>query len=131
MKNIITAFIIALGLVTAAMVYVSNAPESTIQFLGNAADANIATSTTSTLAGVHQVLKTEGGFVDFVTVASSSASTFELWNATSTTDSASTSVMKLKAAVAEGTYDVRADFPRGIIINPATGFNGQYTTTWR
>jgi hypothetical protein len=97
----------------------------------NDGQAYNATSTTSAISGTHQVLKSSGGVLGSVTIASTSAFTLEIWNATSTTDSASTSIAKFKASPVEGTYMFDASLPRGIIIAPATSFNGNYTITWK
>ena len=66
-----------------------------------------------------------------IIVASSSASTFKVWNATSTTDTASTSVFAMKASIAEGTYTFDAELTRGLVVEKPTGFNGEYVITWR
>ena len=92
-----------------------------------------ATTTDSGEAGRHLVARSSGAAcaLGSVTVASSSGTTFEVWNATSTTDIASTSLLRLKASVAEGTYTLGAACPRGLIIAAPTGFNGSYVTTYR
>lgn len=90
-----------------------------------------ATTTDSGEAGTYLAAKSLPGAVGSILVASSSATTFTLWNATSTTDTASTSVITLKASIAEGTYTLDATFDRGVIISAPTGFNGQYITTYR
>ena len=66
-----------------------------------------------------------------ITVASTSAGTLKVWNATSTTDSASTTVALLKASVVEGTYVFDAFLTRGLIVELGAGFNGAYTITYR
>jgi len=66
-----------------------------------------------------------------IIVASSSATTFKVWNATSTTDSASTTVFGMKASISEGTYTFDAELPRGLIVEKTTGFNGDYVITYR
>ena len=66
-----------------------------------------------------------------IIVASSSATTITIWNATSTTDIASTSFVTLKASVAEGTYTFDAELSRGLVVVKPTGFNGDYVITYR
>lgn len=66
-----------------------------------------------------------------IIVASSSATTFTVWNATSTTDTASTSLVTLKASVGEGTYIFDAELTRGLVVVKPTGFNGDYVITYR
>ena len=66
-----------------------------------------------------------------IIVASSSGSTFKVWNATSTTDTASTTVFGLKAAIGEGTYTFDTELTRGLIVEKPTGFNGEYVITYR
>lgn len=66
-----------------------------------------------------------------IIVASSSATTFKVWNATSTTDTASTTLFTLKASIAEGTYTFDTELTRGLIVETPTGFNGNYVITYR
>ena len=62
-----------------------------------------------------------------VTIGSTSATTFTLWNAASTTDSASTTIAKFKASIVEGTYILDVVAPRGCIVELPAGYNGSAT----
>lgn len=66
-----------------------------------------------------------------IIVASSSGTTFKIWNATSTTDVASTTVTAFKASVGEGTYVFDSTLSRGLIVENPSGFNGDYVITFR
>lgn len=105
--------------------------------LGSVTQGNEYNSTTtrSTSAGTHWVAKTttNGGMcaLGSIVVASSSATTLTIWNATSTTDSASTTIATLKAGVAEGTYTFDAVCTRGVVVATPASFNGMYVVTWR
>ena len=66
-----------------------------------------------------------------IIVASSSATSFTIWNATSTTDVSSTTVAVIKASVAEGTYTFDTELTRGLIVVKPAGFNGSYVVTYR
>ena len=71
------------------------------------------------------------GVLGSIIVASSSATVFEVWNATSTTDVASSSIGHFVASPANGTYTFDVVANRGIIVDMPTGFNGSYTITFR
>jgi hypothetical protein len=66
-----------------------------------------------------------------VVIASTTAATIRLWNATSTTDSASTSIASFPASVAAGTYTFDSIADRGLIVELGTGFAGDYIITSR
>ena len=89
-------------------------------------------TTTTGMGAVHNVVSGNRvvGFGSII-VASSSATTFKVWNATSTTDVASTSLLTLKASIAEGTYTFDTELTRGLIVEKPTGFNGNYVITYR
>ena len=67
----------------------------------------------------------------YITVASSSAATLTVKNATSTTDIASTTIAVLRAGIAEGTYQFDAVMTRGLIIDVPVGFHGDYVIGYR
>ena len=98
-----------------------------------------ATSTyTQTTRNMSQIRTSTGAgcTLGSVIVASSSASALtinplKVWNATSTTDSASTTLVTLRSAAAEGTYTFDVSCPRGLIIETPANFNGEYVVTWR
>lgn len=66
-----------------------------------------------------------------IIASSTAASTFRLWDATSTTDVASTSIVVFPTSAVAGTYTFDIVCKRGLIIDTPTGFNGVYVVTWR
>lgn len=89
-----------------------------------------ATNTASMTVGP-RLLKTGPSVLGSVIVASSSATTFKVWNATSTLDIASSTPVIFVASPVNGTYTFDASFERGIVVELPTGYNGAYTVTWR
>jgi len=90
----------------------------------------IASSTTFASTKVSQV-KTGQTILGYVTIASSSAASFQLKNATSTTDIASTTIVSFPAAADEMTYSFDLAASRGLIIESSSGFNGQVVITYK
>jgi hypothetical protein len=88
-------------------------------------------ATTTVSMAAMQLIQTGESVLGSVIIASSSAITMRIWNATSTTDSASTTVAIFKAAAGENTYTFDTVLTRGLVIAPASGFNGAYTITYR
>lgn len=82
-------------------------------------------------SGFYTLISANMGTLGSVIIASSSGATIELWNATSTTDVASTSIVKFKASVAEGTYTFDLNFDRGLILRVPAGSSGDFVTTYR
>jgi len=66
-----------------------------------------------------------------VVVVKATAQAFVIWDATSTTDIASTTIVTLPASIAAGTYTFDLQTKRGLKIVPATSFAGEYITTYR
>jgi hypothetical protein len=96
---------------------------------------NIASEyqSTSTLAMANQdnVITTSSSVVGSIIVSSSSATSFKICNATSSTDIASTTIAHFKASPDNKTYTLDVVAPRGIIVKTPPGFNGNYTITYR
>jgi len=90
-----------------------------------------ATTTDSTSVNTHSQIKSTAATLGSIVVASSSATTLTIWNATSTTDIASTTITKLVASIGEGTYTFDVEALRGLIIATPVDFNGSYVITWR
>lgn len=89
-----------------------------------------ASSTTFADSKIYQ-LKTGQSVLGSIIIASSSAISFKVKNATSTTDIASTTIAIFPAAADEGTYgpyNLSAD--RGLIIESSSGFNGDIAITY-
>lgn len=69
-----------------------------------------------------------------VVIASSSPTTalpVKIWNATSTTDVSSTTLVYIPSASANGTYTYDVVLTRGLIVELPTGFNGSFNITSR
>lgn len=133
MKNIIIG--IAIGIIAVTGYVVIKGGE---EFQGGSVvqgSEYLATTTVATSAGTHWLAKgiANGGICVFgsIIVASSSATTLTLWNATSTTDIASTTITVLKAGIGEGTYTYDITCSRGLVVDTPVGFNGSYTITYR
>ena len=94
-----------------------------------------STTTVATSANTHwQARSTANGggcSLGSIVVASSSAATIKIWNATSTTDVASTTILTTDKNIAEGTYTFDIVCTRGLVIETSTGFDGVYVVTWR
>lgn len=89
-----------------------------------------ATSTVG-MSAVMNPVKTGAVTLGSVIVASTTAFTFTIWNATSTTDTASTTWGHFSTSPANGTYTFDASLPRGIVVQTPTGFAGDYVITYR
>ena len=91
-----------------------------------------ATSTYPTvLTARHTLIDNTYGTLGSVIISSTTAGTMKIWNATSTTDSASTTIATFAASAANGTYTFDAIITRGLIIETSIGFAGGYTITHR
>jgi hypothetical protein len=66
-----------------------------------------------------------------IIIASSSATAFRVWNATSSTDTASTTIAEFVASAPEGEYTFDAVLTRGLNVERISGFNGNFTATYR
>ena len=89
-----------------------------------------ATTTVGMAVGLRSLACTQT--LGSVIVASSSAGTLKIWNATSTTDTASSTIATFIASPVQGTYTFDAILTRGGIgIELGSGFNGSYTITCR
>ena len=124
--GILVAIIAALG----GGYYVSN-PVGSIQD-GQAYNA----TTTYNLGGaptfgVAQVLKTSGGTFGSVVITGAVAGAMKFYDATSTTDVASTTIATFPASAAAGTYTLDSAFNRGLIMGTVTGLTPTTTITWR
>ena len=137
MKQVITsslAFVAAVMILGAAIIFMFNNP---IVASGSVVGGNEYNSTTTraTSAGTHWLAKSTSNTsycaIGSLIVASSSATTLVLWDATSTTDVSSTTIATFKAAIGEGTYTFDTTCKRGLIIETPAGFNGEYIVTWR
>ena len=70
--------------------------------------------------------------LESITIVSSSPTEFSILNATSSTDIASTTIIRFMAGADEQTYDFGGImFTRGIVIDLPNLFNGDVIFTWR
>lgn len=110
-----------------------------------------STMATSGLASASagRLIMTGQGTLGSIVVSSTSASTFTVWDATSTattsyqtatlrpdlTEASSTTygrpVAVFKASVGENTYTFDATLYKGLVLEVPTGFTGSYTITYR
>lgn len=92
-----------------------------------------ATTTLAAWANIpHMITSDSSAVLGSVVIGTTHASIVEIWNATSSTDIASTTIAVIAASPVIGstmTFDVAA--PRGLMVNTVTGFTGRYTITYR
>lgn len=102
--------------------------------LGSVQDGSEYTYGTTTAAGLKNfksTTNTSSCVLGSVVIASSSATSFTVKNATSTTDVGSTTIATFEANAAEGTYTFDAACSRGVSVDAPAGFNGYVITTYR
>lgn len=89
-------------------------------------------TTTPSISGAMLMVKTGQGLLHTVVIGVTSATTFELRNATSTTDVASTTLLSMAASPVIGS-DMILDvaFDRGLAIVFPASFTGRYTITYK
>ena len=101
----------------------------------NVSSVNVANeyhaTTTEAMSKEHNLIKTGSSILGSIIVASTSPTALKIWNATSTTDVASTTLGSFAPEPEEGTYTFDTIMTRGIIIETLTGFNGTYIITYR
>lgn len=93
-------------------------------------DGYYATSTAA-LADGHDLIRTGPTLLGSVVIASSSAATITIWNATSTTDTASSTFATIKASLTEGTYVFDAVLERGLVVEMGASSNGSGAITFK
>lgn len=104
--------------------------------LGSIQDGQAYNSTTTyTPTGVamptgFNQLKSLAGTLGSINVEGANTGRFILWNATSTTDVSSTTILTIPASIATGTYVYDLTFPRGLILE-TIGTVPTSTITWR
>ena len=90
-----------------------------------------ATTTVGMGTGVRSLITNRPAVLGSIVIASSSPTAIRIWNATSTTDVASTTVVTIPGSAANGTYTYDAVFDRGLSVQLISGFNGSYNITTR
>lgn len=128
-----TTAVVALVIVSLLGVFVlTGYPTMGSTIMGNDYQATTSISTSANTHWQAKVAANGGCSLGSVVVASSSSGTrFKLWNATSTTDTASTTIADFDEAIAVGTYTYDITCTRGLVVETPTGFSGVYTVTFR
>ncbi len=90
-----------------------------------------ATTTTDMAVVMNQIVSNRVTTLGSIVIASSSDTAFRIWNATSTRDSASTTLATLEPNASEGTYTFDVVMTRGLILELPTGSDGSIVTTFR
>jgi len=130
MKQIIITISIVVAVLIALFVITNRNQEPVVtQTLGGFESSYSATTTDSTYANSRRMIKTSSGVLHTVVVGLTSATAVELRDATSTTDIASTTLVKFGASPATGTYLLDVAFSRGLSVVTTGSFTGNYTIT--
>lgn len=127
MKNYVIAIAIFVAIALVGAI-VANKEEVGLGSIGN--EAYNATSTAAIADGFSQV-KTSSGTLGSVVITGASAQALTIWNATSTTDSASTTIVTIPASTAAGTYTFDLQFDRGLILEAGSSFDVKGVVTWK
>ena len=120
----IFAFVIG---VMVGYLFVTNAPVGSV----SVSNEYNATTTDSTSAGTVSVLTNRGCTVGSVVIATSSGGTLTIKNATSQTDTASSTLVLIPINTIAGTYTYDVTCDRGLVLEIGSGFDGEYVVTWR
>ena len=133
-KQLIGLSIVIAGLFIAVALILRPEPNQTLAPLGSVSvgsEYNATTTADMTAGAFATIISDAQATLGSIVVASSSAGTLQVWNATSTTDVSSTTVTTLKASIGEGTYTFDLNLSRGLIVLPGSGFDGDYVITFR
>lgn len=97
-----------------------------------------ATTTVAMAANGHRIIATSttnrvslGSIIIASSTSAAVTSGLRIWNATSTTDVGSTSIVLFAPQASNGTYTFDAILSRGLIVELPANFNGSYTITYR
>lgn len=106
--------------------------------LGNfGAEAAYGTTTDqfgTVAVGGSKVLKTGPGVFEHVVITNETAGSFNVYDATTTgphADHATTTLAKISASLAEGTYDFELAFSRGLLVEFQSTNVASSTITWK
>lgn len=133
MKNIYIIGIIVIAVVSLFLFLRSPAEEplSSVAVSGEYLATTTSQMGTPLGAVTKRQLRTGPSTLGSIVIASTTAHSFRVYNATSTTDVSSSTLVNFVADVAAGTYTFDVQVNRGIIIEMPSGFNGEYVVTWR
>ncbi|MFA6314972.1 MAG: hypothetical protein WC648_01200 [Candidatus Paceibacterota bacterium] len=129
--------VVMLAIVSAFTIAILTQPDAPQELKRSYAGVTIgneyqSTSTDSTWAGLKKAVVTNtSGVLGSVIVTGTSATVFEIKDATSTTDVSSTTLATFAASPGTGTYVFDTIFTRGLSINALGSFAGKYTVTFR
>lgn len=92
----------------------------------------IATTTKNMALNHNLVVSNSQLTLGSIVVASSSTTTLNIWDATSTTDVSSSTVLTLVGTdIAEGVFPLDITLNRGLVVEIPIGFSGEYLITFR
>lgn len=144
MKKYIIATVFVLGIALGLGLFLS-----TPSALGSVADNgvyNYTYVTNSNASTSPQIIKSKQGVLGSIVVASTTIGTLFVYDGTVmdvkyltgastgqlfSTTTATTTITKMGASVAAGTYTFDVAFTNNLVIMPSTDFYGSYTITWR
>lgn len=127
-------FVGIIGFVIIGFLVVFTKPGSTLvqpSFGSVVRGSEYQATTTTAIPNGHRFVKTGDSILGSIIIASSSAGTLKVWNATSTTDTASTTAITFIASPTVGTYTYDMVMTRGIVLELGAGSNGSYNVTFR
>jgi len=125
MKNVIIGLMVGIALI-GGLLYGYEQKED----LGSVNIANEYHYASSTGAGA-VLVQTGHTVLGSVIILEDSAHAFTISNATSTTDLSGTVVGVIEASAPHGTYTFDISLSRGLVIEPAASFAGEFITTYR
>ena len=129
--KIIGGLAIVLVLVCVYLFGVSNREPSSLGSVIQSGEYHATTTASKDANSLHQIF-TGSGTLGSVIIGTTHATAIELRDASSASDSASTSIASIAASPAIGstmTFDVAV--LRGLFVNVPSGFDGVYTITYR
>jgi hypothetical protein len=104
------------------------------RFSGVTTGSEYSYVTTATTTGAGEMIKSGGQYgctLGSIVITDSSTTTFSVMNATSTTDSASTTLASFPANAVAGTYIFDLACDRGLSVVAPAGFDGFVVITYR
>lgn len=136
MKKFSTLSTIIIASILIAIVFILfSRISNTSPILGSIQDGMAYNSTTTDStwsSSAVRMIKTSNGTLGSVIITGATAGAiFELRDATSTIDAASTSIAKFTATAVSGTYTFDVSFNRGLAANMTSGTIASTTITWR
>lgn len=104
-------------------------------FGGEAAYATTTDEFGAVVVGGSKLLKTGPGVLEHIVITNETAGSFNVYDATSTNTNhrnhATTTIAKISASLAEGSYDFQVAFARGLLIEFQSTNIASSTITWK